>query len=133
MFSSIGWGEIALLVVVALFIFGPDRLPGAAKQASTALRSIRETLTGARRQLKDEFGDQLPDFDPRMLNPKEFVKKHLLEDLDDEPVKPAANANAMEAHTPAAAADTSTPTDLVPAADEVVAAPKPPPYDAEAT
>ncbi len=27
MFSSLGWGEIVLLLMVALFVFGPDRLP----------------------------------------------------------------------------------------------------------
>lgn len=100
MFSSLGWPEIAVLILVALVIFGPDRLPGAVKQAGSALRSARETLTGARKQMKDEFGDVMPDFDPSMLSPKAFVRKHLLDDLslDDEPVKPAVNA--MEAATP---------------------------------
>lgn len=100
MFSSLGWPEIAVLILVALVIFGPDRLPGAMKQAGSALRSARETITGARKQMKDEFGDVMPDFDPSMLSPKAFVRKHLLDDLslDDEPVKPAVNA--MQAATP---------------------------------
>ena len=28
MFDSIGWGEIIVLALAALFIFGPERLPG---------------------------------------------------------------------------------------------------------
>ena len=27
MFDSIGWGEIVVLALAALFIFGPERLP----------------------------------------------------------------------------------------------------------
>ena len=32
-FDSIGWGEIIVLALAALFIFGPDRLPDLAKDA----------------------------------------------------------------------------------------------------
>lgn len=88
MFSSLGWPEIAVLILVALFIFGPDRLPGAAKQASGALKSLKEQITGAKKQIKDEFGDTLPDFDRDLLNPRQYVRKHLWD--DDEPAAPPA-------------------------------------------
>ena len=34
MFDSIGWGEIIVLGLAALFIFGPERLPTLAKDAA---------------------------------------------------------------------------------------------------
>ena len=45
MFDSIGWGEIAVLALAALFIFGPDRLPGLAKEAAQGLKRVREAIT----------------------------------------------------------------------------------------
>lgn len=83
MFSSLGWPEIAVLVLVALFIFGPDRLPEAAKQAGNALKSLKGQITGARKQIKEEFGDTLPEFDRDLLNPRDYVRKHLWEDEQD--------------------------------------------------
>ena len=33
MFENLGWGEIAVLLVLALFVFGPERLPTLAAEA----------------------------------------------------------------------------------------------------
>lgn len=82
MFSSLGWGEIAVLVVAALLIFGPDRLPSLARDAARVLRQVREMAQGARSQLKSELGPEFADLDLDALNPKRFVRKHLFEDDD---------------------------------------------------
>jgi len=84
-FSSIGWGEIFVLGMLALIIFGPERLPGLAKDAAKALKQIRETAQGARNQLKSELGPEFADVDLESLNPRTFVRKHLLEGIDDDP------------------------------------------------
>jgi sec-independent protein translocase protein TatB len=84
-FSSLGWGEIFVLGMLALIIFGPERLPGLAKDAAKALKQLRETAQGARSQLKSELGPEFADVDLDSLNPKTFVRKHLLEGLDDDP------------------------------------------------
>lgn len=97
MFDSIGWGEILVILIGALFIFGPDRLPTMAKDAAGALRRIRETVTGARTQLHEQLGpdfDHLRNVDLRTLNPKTFVKKHLMEDVDSPPVHRSSGSRA---------------------------------------
>lgn len=80
MFSSIGWGEIMVLLIVALFIFGPDRLPSIARDAAGAMQKVRGFVTGARAQIREELGDEFADIDLRSLNPREFVRRQLLED-----------------------------------------------------
>ncbi len=85
MFSSLGWGEIFVLGMLALIIFGPERLPGLAKDAAKALKQLRETAQGARNQLKSELGPEFADVDLESLNPRTFVRKHLLEGIDDDP------------------------------------------------
>jgi sec-independent protein translocase protein TatB len=80
MFSSLGWGEVLALVVVALFVFGPDKLPRVARDAGRMLRQLREMANGARTQLKSELGPEFADLDFDSLNPRTFVRKHLFED-----------------------------------------------------
>ena len=90
MFDSIGWGEIVVLVLAALFIFGPERLPHLAKDAATGLRKIRTAITGVRQQVNESLGDDLPelrDLDLRKYHPKTFLRSQLFE---DEPATPAA-------------------------------------------
>ncbi len=84
MLDEIGWGEILMLLVAAVFIFGPDRLPEVARQAGKMLRTVRQLATNARSQLADELGPEFKDIDLRDLSPKALVQKHLLDDLDDE-------------------------------------------------
>lgn len=86
MFNSLGWGEISVLLVLGLFVFGPERLPGMAAEAGKALRRIRQYAKGLTDDLKAELGPEVGDLDLASLNPKTFVRKHLLED-DDEPVR----------------------------------------------
>jgi sec-independent protein translocase protein TatB len=106
--------KLLVLAVIAVIVFGPDQLPRLAMQAGRALRELRRIADGAKNDLREGLGPEFQDFDIADLNPRQFVRKHLLEGLD-EPV-------------PAQAA----------APEDVVTAPalppgEVPPYDAEAT
>ena len=86
MFDSIGWGEIIVLALAALFIFGPERLPDLAKDAAAGLKQVRAAITGVREQVNESLGDDLPelrDLDLRKYHPKTFIRSQLLEDDDD--------------------------------------------------
>ncbi|CAN5308756.1 hypothetical protein BH24ACT9_BH24ACT9_02730 [soil metagenome] len=131
MFDSIGLGEIMVLLIGALFIFGPDRLPSLARDAAGALKRLRQTVTGARGQIHEQLGpdfDHLKDVDLRTLNPKTFLRKHLLED-DQSPTihrrsgRSASNPRMATPAEPAAAAAVATATTRR----------IEPPFDAEAT
>lgn len=90
MFDSIGWGEIVVLALAALFIFGPERLPTLAKDAAAGLKRVREAITGVREQMNDSLGDdfaELRDLDLRKYHPKTFIRNQLWGD-DDVPVSP---------------------------------------------
>jgi sec-independent protein translocase protein TatB len=113
-FDSIGWGEIIVLGLAALFIFGPERLPTLAKDAAAGLKRVREAITGVRAQVNDSLGDdlsELRDLDLRKYHPKTFIRTQLLGD-DDAP------AAAVSAPVPAA-----RPRDHA----------TPPPFDPDAT
>lgn len=88
MFQSLGWGEVAVLLVLGLFVFGPERLPGMAAEAGKGLRQIRLYIKSMTADLKDELGPELGDVDLASLNPRTFLQKHLFS--DDELEKPTA-------------------------------------------
>lgn len=80
---GLGVWEVVALVVIALMVFGPEKLPQAAKQAGNTLRSLRRMANNARDDLRSGLGPEFADFDPADLNPKNFVRKHLLDDVED--------------------------------------------------
>jgi sec-independent protein translocase protein TatB len=82
--GGLGWPEAAVLLLLGLFVFGPDRLPGIAADAGRTLRKLRLYLKGLSSDLKAELGPEVADLDLRSLHPREFVRKHLLEDDPDE-------------------------------------------------
>ena len=51
---NVGLGEIVVIVLVTLLLFGPERLPGMARQAGRWLGRLRLTTQDALDQLKDE-------------------------------------------------------------------------------
>ena len=85
MFDSIGWGEVLVIALAALFIFGPERLPGLAKDAAAGLKKVREALTGVREQMNESLGDdfaELRDLDVRKYHPRTFIRDQLFGDDD---------------------------------------------------
>ena len=56
MFSSVGWGEIFLLVVVGLVVIGPERLPRLIQDARAALLAARTAIDNAKQSLDSDFG-----------------------------------------------------------------------------
>jgi sec-independent protein translocase protein TatB len=82
--------KLMVLGIIALVVFGPDKLPQYARDAGRMLRQLRGMAQAARTELKSELGDTLGDFDIADLNPRAFVRKHLLDDLDTDLAAPAA-------------------------------------------
>ncbi|MFM1727622.1 Sec-independent protein translocase protein TatB [Prescottella soli] len=90
MFGNIGWGEFLVLLVAALVILGPERLPGAVSWVTKTMRQVRDYASGASQQLKDELGPEFDDLrkplselnELRGMSPRAVITKHLL-DGDD--------------------------------------------------
>jgi sec-independent protein translocase protein TatB len=74
--------KLLILAVIALVIFGPNELPKIAAQAGRALRDLRTIAEGAKNDLREGLGPEFTDFDIDDLNPKRFVQKHLLGDVN---------------------------------------------------
>ena len=90
MFANIGWGEMLVLVVVGLVVLGPERLPGAIRWTTGALRQARDYLSGMSNQLREDIGPEFDDLRGQLgelqklrgMTPRAALTKHLL-DGDD--------------------------------------------------
>ncbi|MGX6968153.1 twin-arginine translocase TatA/TatE family subunit [Corynebacterium sp. c7Ub_26] len=95
MFSSIGWMEVIIIVVVGFLIIGPDRLPGVMKEIRAVRLAIKNAVADARKQIDGELGEDLREFSEpikefseplrqfnsyRSMGAKGFIAKALFDD-----------------------------------------------------
>ena len=80
---NVGPLELVVLALVAIVVFGPERLPQLARDAAQLIRGLREVAKGAQTQLRDELGPEFADVDLRNLHPRTALRRALLgDDLD---------------------------------------------------
>ncbi len=108
---GIGLAEFMVIGIVALLVFGPDRLPDFARQAGRMVRQVRTLTRQARDDIRSELGPEYADFELTDLDPRRAIRKHILE--------------AWEEDDGPAAGSTPAPPSLAPG--EI------PPYDTDAT
>ncbi|GAA2973987.1 MULTISPECIES: sec-independent translocase [Streptomyces] len=83
MFNDIGALELLTLVVIAVLVFGPEKLPKVIQDITRTIRKIREFSDSAKEDIRTELGPQFKDFEFEDLNPKTFLRKQLSEGGDD--------------------------------------------------
>lgn len=118
MFDSIGWGEIITLIVLALIIIGPERLPGVIKDVRAAIFAARRSIANARAELDGEFGEEFNELRAPIsqaaewgrMGPRRAITKALfdgddqaLDDFDPRRILSATGVNPGS-ETPAQAA-----------------------------
>jgi sec-independent protein translocase protein TatB len=55
--GNLGGGEVLVILLVALLILGPAKLPDAARQLGRAMGEIRKVTSGFQRELQDALKD----------------------------------------------------------------------------
>ncbi|MDX6299110.1 MAG: sec-independent protein translocase protein TatB [Nocardioidaceae bacterium] len=80
---GIGLPELAVIIVVAVVVFGPDRLPDFARQAGRFVRQVRRFSQAARDDIRAELGPEFADFELTDLDPRRAVRKYI-EDVWDQ-------------------------------------------------
>jgi sec-independent protein translocase protein TatB len=87
---GIGLPEMMVIAVVAVLVFGPDRLPDFARQAGRLVRQVRKMTEAARDDIRAELGPEFSDFELTDLDPRRAVRKYIddvWDEADDEPVR----------------------------------------------
>jgi sec-independent protein translocase protein TatB len=81
---GIGLPELMVIIVVAVLVFGPDRLPDFARQAGRFVRQVRHFAQNARDDIRAELGPEYADFELTDLDPRRAVRKYLQETWDED-------------------------------------------------
>ena len=94
---GLSWGQIAIILLVAVFVLGPERIPTAVTWVMTTVKKARTMAVGAQAELRREIGPELDELrrqvadlqslkeiqelrDLRDLNPKRLIGKNILGD-----------------------------------------------------
>ena len=93
---GIGLPELMVIMVVAVVVFGPERLPEFARQAGRFVRQMRNLAQSAQTQLRDELGPEYADLRLADLDPRQAIRKHILEAMEDDDLDAADPLPAYE-------------------------------------
>jgi sec-independent protein translocase protein TatB len=90
-----------ILLVLALFILGPERLPGYARAFAQFIKKMRTMANSAQAQMKDELGEGFEDLDWKKLDPRRYDPRRIIREalLDDTPVVKHADLNQVKTRT----------------------------------
>ncbi|MEE2697370.1 MAG: Sec-independent protein translocase protein TatB, partial [Actinomycetota bacterium] len=64
--GNLGGGEILAILLVGLLVLGPERLPGAVRQAGKALRQVRKVTVGFQEELRSAVEDPIVEAKARL-------------------------------------------------------------------
>jgi len=70
MFGNLGAGEIVILLLIVLLVFGANRLPDAGRAVGKGLREFKRALSDAEDSIQQPPDDQ----PPRDAKPKRLVE-----------------------------------------------------------
>jgi len=121
---GLGVWEIALILVVALLVLGPDKLPDAAKSLGKALNDFRRAGDDIRREV---MGDSIPTPVKNAVQPPQTVANR----QDPRMVDPAAPTSVADPATTVTEAEAKVveaqiPTPVTPLAAPAGTIPTPP-------
>ena len=87
MFGGLTIDKFLVILVIAVFLLGPERIPHYAAQLGRLVRNVRDMADGAKERLREEMGPDFDDvdwkkLDPRQYDPRRIIREALLEDPD---------------------------------------------------
>jgi TatA/E family protein of Tat protein translocase len=131
MFGTLGGPEVILILVVALIVFGPRRLPEIGKSMGKMLAEFRKASNDFKRTIEDELeAEKTKESQPAPISPPETTTAETMAPVTDVPASevPAPEATAVPhaAATPAPSAEASATSGGTPESEPSVERPAEP-------
>lgn len=84
--------EMMIIAFVAIIMFGPDRMPELARSAARLLKNLRTLASKTQEDLRRELGPEFADLRLTDLDPRQAIRRHVLDGLDLD-LSPSAPTN----------------------------------------
>lgn len=93
--------KILVIMVIAMFILGPERLPLYAKKLADLVRTVKKKADGAKDRLREEMGPEFDEVDWKQLDPRQYDPRRIVRDalLEDEKEAQAELRRNRASHT----------------------------------
>ncbi|CAM3944565.1 twin-arginine translocase subunit TatB [Micrococcus flavus] len=95
---GINGSELIILIVIALVVLGPEKLPEYTRSLTQWIRRMRDMAEGAKTQFKEETGTDFDEVDWRKYDPRQYDPRRIIREALAEPVggsSPAARAQEL--------------------------------------
>ncbi|MEZ5244299.1 MAG: Sec-independent protein translocase protein TatB [Acidimicrobiales bacterium] len=109
MFSNIGGLEVLFVMVVALIVLGPTKLPEAARQAGRFINEARRISAGFQREFREAVQDPIIEAEARVRGSIANATKAVSEPFDE--MNKTFSAPVEPSEPEAASSDDPEPTD----------------------
>jgi Tat protein translocase TatB subunit len=93
--GNVGGGEVLVILIIALIVLGPQRLPDAAKSIGKAMGELRRASTGFQNEIRSVIDDTSIDVDAQTRARNNVLQK-------EEPADPTDDAGGATADAAAA-------------------------------
>ena len=80
---GLGWDQIIIILLVGIFLLGPERIPTAVQWVGSTVRKLRTMAAGAQAQLRTEIGPELDELRRQIAELQSFKEIQELRDLKD--------------------------------------------------
>ena len=80
---GLSWAQITIIVLVGVFVLGPERIPTAVRWVTDGLRKLRTMAAGAQAQLNREIGPELDELRRQIADLQSLKEIQDLKDLRD--------------------------------------------------
>ncbi len=106
--------KLIIILVIAVLLIGPDRLPHYAAQLGRLARGVRDMASGAKDRMREEMGPEFDEIewsklDPRQYDPRRIIREALVDEPPEGPPLPRASASGRGATVAAAGAAGAAP------------------------
>lgn len=98
---DLSFDKVLIILVLAVFLIGPERLPHYAQQLARLAKNLRGLANGARDRMREEMGEEFDEVDWTKLDPRQYDPRRIIRDALLEPEASAASGVATATAAPA--------------------------------
>ncbi|MDO4241749.1 MAG: twin-arginine translocase TatA/TatE family subunit [Microbacteriaceae bacterium] len=75
---GISFEKLMLIMLLAIILIGPDKLPAYAQKLAQLVRSLRQMSQSAKERMREEMGEDFSEEEWRKLDPRQYMPSNIV-------------------------------------------------------